>query len=468
MAYTVQDANTGVVSGILTEQIMSSYDILKPQQLPTLFARYGNQYLPSFMQIRAMGREAPIAGDTWGGWEENWYHGYVLTSGATNAGASAGATVDITLDPSLVDSNGNFYPRKGNILSLPGTYMQVRIESISTASGVVLTIKPLVSTDTIPAIASGTTLSITSIGFGAGTAQPKGTTVGSTYRSFTTQIFKETIGAQGSQLVNEKWYQILDDGRSLVGYYSPGTMRGDYLLGLEIDGAFMWGDEANNITETAADGSTVSVKTTKGLMRHAEEAGHNLTYTAGAFTPKDLDEVGLYYKSQGITAGFSFGWMGAQFMNEIENGMHDYLQYTGVDYTNVLNNVLGGGKNAEQLAAAFGFGVIKKGGITHILTPQSGWSNPRTFGATGYDMPSRGLFTPLSKIMEPGSNVVLDNIATRYRALGNYNRRFETWTVQGAGPGLKVTDVDSTNTYFRSHLGLQVFKANQFVYATTA
>jgi len=465
MAYVVEDVGTSAVSGILTEQVMSSYDVLKPQQLPTLFARYGSQYLPSFMMIRAMGREAPIAGDTWGGWEENWYHGYVKTSGATSAG-TAGGTVDITLDPSLVDANGNFYPRVGDILSLPGTYMQVRIKSISTTSGVVLTLEPEVKTDVIPAIPSGTIISITSRASGAGTGQPKGTTVGATYRSFTAQIIKETIGAQGSQLVNEKWYSILDDGRSLVGYYSPGTMRGDYLLGLEIDGAFMWGNETDNITETAADGSTVAVKTTKGLMRHAQDAGYHLVYTPGAFTPQDLDAVGLYFKSQGITAGFSFNWVGAEFMNDIENGMHTYLQNTGVDYTNVVNRVFGGGKNGAELAASFGIKVINKGGITHIFAPQAGWSNPRTFGAAGYDMPKRGLFTPLAQMVDPKTNVVLDNIATRYRALGNYNRRFETWTVQGAGPGLKVSDIDATYTYFRTHIGLQVFKANQFVYAT--
>ena len=465
MAYIVEQVDSGATSGILTEQVMSGYDVLKPQNLPTLFARYGNQYLPSFTQISSLGREAPISGDTWGGWEENWYHGYIKTSSATSAG-TAGATVDITLDPSLVDSNGNFYPRVGNILSLPGTYMQVRIKSIATTSGVVITIEPEVKTDIIPAIASGTIISITSMSFGAGTGQPKGTTVGSTYRSFTAQILKETIGAQGSQLVNEKWYKVMDDKRNLVGYYSPGTLRGDYLLGLEIDGAFMWGSETDNITETADDGSTVAVKTTKGLMRHAIEAGYNLKYAKGAFTPQDLNEVGLYYKSQGITAGFSYGWIGAVAMNDIEDGMKGYLEYSGVNYTSVLKSVLGGGKNADELAAAFGFAVIKKGGITHILTPQSGWSNPRTFGAAGYDMPERMLFTPLSKMVDPKSNVVLDNIATRYRALGNYSRKMETWTIQGAGPGLKVNDIDSTKTNFRTHMGLQVFKANQFVYGT--
>ena len=57
----------------------------------------------------------------------------------------------------------------------------------------------------------------------------------------------------------------------------------------------------------------------------------------------------------------------------------------------------------------------------------------------------------------------MDNISTRYRAMDGYSRRFETWTNAGAGNGLKVISIDQTNTFFRSHLGLQAFKANQFI-----
>jgi len=457
------DPNTAPVAGIYTEQIMSMHDVFKPQNIPTLFARYGAQYMPMFQIFRSLGREEPIARDEWHGWEENWMHQAITTSGTTVAGA-AGASVDITLATSMHDSKGNSYPRVGMIISFPGTYVQGHItakdESVSTAH--VLTVTPAKSTDVIPATTDGETLAITNNAFGAGTDQPKGTVLASTKRSFVAQIFKETIGAEGSQLVNEKWYKVLDDGRNLKGYYSPGYMRGEYLMSLAMDGAFTWGDETDNVTVPSGEpGAGNLVKTTKGIMRHATELGKTITYTEGSFSPTSLDQGGLYLKSQGITTGFVFGWVGANFSNDIENGMVSYLgNNSAPDYTTVVDRLFG--KN-KDLAVSIGFSVIKKGGITYILKPMDSWSNPKTFGATGYDLGKYGLFTPLGRLVDPVRNIPMDNIATRYRAYDGYSRRFETWSVSGAGNGRKVISIDKTNTFFRAHLGLQVFKANQFM-----
>lgn len=462
MAYVVTDPGTAAVSGNYTEQIASLHDFFKPQDIPTLYARYGAQYMPMLAQFEALNRALPIQGDEWFGWEENWYHQTIVTSGTTTAGA-AGAAVTITLAPSQVDADGNFYPQVGMIVSFPNsTYVQARIESIDTSAGVKMTIKPELSTDVIPATTDGETLVISSNAYGAGTDQPKGIVVGATKRSFTAQIFKTTHGLEGSQLTHAKWFNKIDDGRSVRNWYSDGYMLAEYQRDLFIDGAFTWGDEANNLTVPAGEnGAGNKVKTTKGIMRHAIEAGHDLPYTAGSWSPEDLDAVGLYFLSQGITSGYSLDWVGAQLNIDIENGMKGYLNYTGVDYTNTVNNVFGGNKD---LAASFGFKVIVKGGITHIIKPMPVWSHPKLFGASGYDMPKRGLFAPLAKVINPKNQEVMPNIAVRYEAMNGYNRKFEAWTVSGAGPGLKVIGTDKAETFLRSHMGLQVFKANQFVY----
>ncbi len=462
MAYTVTDPGTAAISGNYTEQIASLHDFFKPQNIPTLYARFGAQYMPMLSQFMALNRALPIQGDEWFGWEENWYHQTIVTSGITAVGV-AGATVDITLSPTQVDVDGNFYPQKGMIVSFPdSTYVQAQIVSINTAAGVVMTVKPELTTDIIPATVDGETLTISSNAYGAGTDQPKGVVVGATKRSFTAQIFKTTHGLEGSQLTHAKWFNKIDDGRSVRNWYSDGYMLAEYQRDLFIDGAFTWGNEADNLTVAAGEnGAGNKVKTTKGIMRHAIEAGHDLPYVAGAWTPQNLDEVGLYFLSQGITSGYSLDWVGAQLNIDIENGMKGFLDTTGVDYTNTVNNVFGGNK---ELAASFAFKVINKGGITHILKPMPVWSHPKLFGATGYDMPQRGLFAPLAKVINPKTQEVMPNIAVRYEAMDGYNRMFETWSVNGAGPGLKVIGTDKAETFLRSHMGLQVFKANQFIY----
>ncbi len=146
-------------------------------------------------------------------------------------------------------------------------------------------------------------------------------------------------------------------------------------------------------------------------------------------------------------------------MNDIENGMVDYLgAKSSPDYTHAVKQVFGGN---EDLAVSIGFNIIKKGGIKFLIKPMEAWSNPMTFGANGYDLAKYGLIFPLSKFTDPKTRKLTNNIETRYRAMDGYSRRFETWTIGGAGKGLKLSEIDETNTYFRAHLGLQAMKVNQ-------
>lgn len=454
----ITDANTYPVSGIYTEQIMSLHDVFMPQHIPELFSRFDAQYMPSFEFIRGLGREMPISADSWYAHEENWYHRTILTTG-TVSDPGAGNQAVVTLAASDHDSNGNSYPRVGDIISIPGTFVQARIMSKNTTTPTAhtITIKPVRAADNIGAIASGTTLAITNYAKAAGMGQPSGTVVGTTKRTFWTQIFAETIGAEGSQLVNERWYKVLNKEGGVVGWYSPGYMRGEYLMALKQDGAFWWGVESDNWTETTARGSVNNGRTTKGVFPWTSELGKTINYTAGAFALTDLRQIGLYLKSQGVTSGVVILFEGAKLNNEIEDATKTFTG-VGTDYTRVEQTLF---KGNRELSLSMNIKVITIGGITFILKPMDVWSNPMTFGASGYNLDQYGLWMPLSKYKDPETGKLTDNIATRYRALGSYSRRYETWRVAGAGGGLYVTDIDETNTYFRSHIGLQYVKVNQ-------
>lgn len=456
---SIVDTNTSAVSSIYTESIMSMHDVFKPQHIPELMSRYGEQYMPMFQFFRSMGREYPVAADTWYGHEENWYHRTITVKTLVAAGAK-GATVNVTLATADHDSAGNSYPRVNDIVTIPGTWVQAMItaKNVTTPSAHVITLKPLLTTQNIPELAANKVLAITNGAHGAGTGQPAGTVVGTTKRTFKAQIIKETIGAHGSQLVNEKWYTILDDNRSVKGYYSPGYARGDYLMALKMDGAFTWGVVADNVTETADDGSTVTVNTTRGIFPWVQALGKTFEYSAGNMSIDDLDAVGLYLKSQGVTSGIVLVLAGAKLLNDVDKATKDYIDGTGTDLTRV-ETVLW--KGNRQLSLSLNVKVITKGGITFVFKPMDVWSNPVTFGATGYNLDQYGLVIPLAKIKDPVDKVMLDNIATRYRAMDGYSRRFETWRVAGAGGGQYVSAIDAERTYFRAHIGLQLLKVNQ-------
>lgn len=462
------DANTYPASGITTDRLLTIYDALKPQHVAELQARYGDQYQPMFQWLRAMGREEAISGDTLYAHEENWVHRTITVLTATPVGGSAGGnptagvSTDIVLDPADHDSLGHTYPRVGDIVTIPGTNVQAHVISKTTTDPAAHSIRiaPARTTDNIGAITAGTVLAITSGAFGAGSGQPAGTTVGTTKRTFYAQIFKETVGAEGSALVKEHWYQVKENG-TLKGWYTPGLDRASYLLGLKVDGAFTIGQETNNtnvVVGAGLDGAGNSIKTTKGMFPWVSELGKTIPVTAGSFDITILDQIELYLLSQGITTGYAIAMVGAKLSQDLNASALAWVDGNGSDFTRVLNSQFGG---SAELAASVNFKAINKGNITMMIKPMPIWSHPQYLGATGYDWESRGLVLPLATYKDPKSGLNMKNLATRYLAMGDYSRRFEVWRVGAAGGGTYVNDIDSTNTYIRSHLMLQLLKANQ-------
>ena len=459
-------ANSYPVEGIMMDKMMSMFDFFKPQYIPTLMARHGMQFMPDFEMFRAMGRETPVTADEWHAHEENWYHRTILVKN-TVASPGAGANSVITLDATYHDSQGGSYGRVGEIVTIPVTNVQAQIvaKDISTPTAHVFTLKPLRAADNIGELVAGTQIAITNDAFGPGTGGTTPVHMGATKRSFQAQIFKEAAGTEGSQLVNEFWYSKMDNNKNLRYWYTEGIGAAEYRMALKMDGAFMWGVNADQLTVggTAGDpGYGNMIRTTKGIFPWATELGKGLSYTSGAWDPTDMDAVSLYLISQGLSSDVCMFMVGAILNQEIENGMVEYLSGVGagVDYTKVESQIF---KGNRELSMSVNFKAFTKGGVTFMLTPKPSWSNPQTFGAAGYDMPYYGLITPLSKVKDPKTNKMNNNIETRYRAKDGYSRRFELWNLNGAGGGTYVTDIDKTNTQLRAHLGLQVLGANQMI-----
>lgn len=464
------DANTYPTQGILNSQIMSTYDIAKPQYARELSARFGLQYMPFFQRIRAMGREKPVESNVWYGNEENRYHDDIKVLTATPEGGAAGGDPGagnisvLVLDSSKLDSNNNFYPRVGDAVSIPGTYVQAQITDIdvTTPTAPAITIKPFRSTDNIGEIEAGTLISITNGAFADGTGQPNGTRVGTTKRTFYTQIFKETVEATGGQLALEKWYKITDNGKNIDKWYTPGIGRAEYLMALKMDGAFTWGVNADQLASPADDPNMASetIYTTKGYIPWIKELGETIDISAG-FDTTDLDDAAEYFRGQAVTGGNILTLAGTKFHTSFSNEMKDFIDNNGTDYLTTVKTMF---KGDGDLAAAFDFHAVKKAGFTFVLADQPQWSDPKTFGNTGYNMNENAVMIPLSTFKDPKSGKMLQNIGTRYRAKGDYSRRFEMWTVAGAGGGTYVHDVDKRSMYIRAEVGLEMYKGNQCIF----
>jgi hypothetical protein len=459
-------ATTYPANGILTSALLSGFDILKPQHVPQLMARYGSQYLPMFQWLRGMGREEPVAGKTWFGHEENRYH-RTLKCKTNVANPGAGTDCYMTLHADWLDANNRFYGRVNDIVTLPNEVQAfVRAIDVTAPSAPIFRLSPVRAADNIGAIAANQEIAITSSAFADGTGQPDGTVIGMTKRNFYTQLFKETVNIQGGALTEEPWYQVTDDNKNVVGWYYPGTGRGEYYMGLKMDGAFFVGVDntagnTNMAPAAGAKGAGNPVYTTKGIVPWIREEGYVQSITTGAYDITDLDTVSLKLRKEGVTSGQALYMVGAVLSADIENAAKTYLAYTGVNFDRVVTETYGGNR---ELALSVNFGVITKNQMTFQLKVMDQWSNPTTFGAEGYDFEKMGIIIPLTSFKDPKSGMTQMNLATRYRAWRGYSRMFETWTVAGAGGKVTyVTDIDEENTYFRAHVGLQLFKANQMV-----
>ena len=455
------------VSGYRTEQWMALADWQMPSISNTLYRRYGAQGMPMLQMFRSLGREEAITNDSHSAYEENWVHGFVTSAGIV-ASTGAGNAINITLAATDLDASNNFYPRKDYIITFPNESQGI-IESINVTvpTAPVLKVVPLnASKDLLGAgaLAANQKLAITNGVWGAGEDQPSGAVTGRTKRTFYAQIFKETIGMEGTQLVNAEWFERFDEQSGKVtGVYTPESWEGEFRLSIIEDGAYLFGEENTNsvVVQSGVPGAGNSKKTTKGIVPWMRDLGYVYPYTPGTLTITDLDDIGLYLKTQGLSTDVVWLGVGARLMNEINNAAVTFLGDQH-DHAMILQNVF---KGNQELALSVNYKVITKGGITFMLNEIGNFSNPRTFGLanSGYEFDRYGLCIPLSNVKDAATGKMMTNISSFYRAKGSYNRRYEVFTLGGAGGGQYVTSVDSTNTYWRTHHGLKFMKVNQSV-----
>ena len=445
-------------SGILTEQLVSLYDIVEEKHMPQLISRYGKQHANFMMLFRSMGREEPITATEYTAHEENRIHASIKVKNDATQNTEK-ASVDVVNDADYM------YARVGDIITLPRytgatNWGKQAIVTAIDAANKKITIKPVTdyAFKTIPA---GTILAITNGAFGAGTGQPPGTIVGVTPRHFQAQIFKESVGLQGSEFVKEKWFKVIDDGRSLPKWYTTGLGRAEYLLSLKMDGAFTMGDHNHSgLTTIANDGSTVEVMTTKGMIPWIQELGTTADVDGG-FSKDVLNETALYMKRQGVESGLALCILGDRLMQSVEGEILDNLDNTGVDYTKVENTVFRGNR---ELSISWNFKVITTGGMTTIFHVHDNWSNPVGFDSADLELSECGIMLPLTNVKDPKTGIQMPNVGLKYLAKDGYSRRMETWSVKGAGGGLYVSDVDRADFYLRAHYMFTFVKANQAIF----
>jgi len=274
------------IAQIYASDVVSGFDIHKPEKLNVLFSRYGDQGASFFQLLRSMGFEQPVARDYYGHYEENHIHTviHVLDNVVQPA---VGADIVFTLDPVDLDANNNFYVRLWDVILFHNEVTgSVNDIDITVPAAPVITVSPSEITDQFPALTAGDELVIMSSAFSEGSGQPQGAVSGTWEYSNWAQIIKETIGYTGTEMVNQTWFDVTSKGQSIPAFYFKGQIDIDYRMALKIDGALLWGKESTNVITDPVTGRRI--RTTEGAIPYTRRIGNEQTYVVGAF---DVDEL---------------------------------------------------------------------------------------------------------------------------------------------------------------------------------
>lgn len=447
------------IAQIYASDIISNFDLHKPEILNTLFSRFGDQGASYFQLIRSMGFEQPVANDTYGHFEDNHVH-ETITVLANVVQPAVGANISFTVDPGDLDANNNFYARLYDQVLFPNEVTGIIItRNVAIPAAPVLTVRLNEITDQFPALTAGEELAIISGAFSEGSGQPAGAVSGTWEYDNDAQIIKESMGVTGSEMVNQSWVTVTSEGQALPAFYYKGQLDLDYRTALKIDGALLWGKRSTNVITDPVTGR--AIKTTEGLVPYIRRVGNEQTCVDGAFTVDEFDEMSNTLDRE-FAGNHILGMLGISLHQDIENALVSYFANTNINFAKQSTNDVLFNSN-EALSASVNFTYLTKSERTFMFKRMGAFNNKKLAGADGYSARKMGIFLPLNKKKDPKSGNMVDSIGTRYRALGKYSRRMEVWQVGGAGEGLKVTDIDDRNTYQRCHLGAHHRGGNQFV-----
>ena len=455
-------------AGILTSQVFALHDAMEPQHVRKLMKRFGDQGAGALELYRAMGRELPVAADTFYGHEDNKFHRTVEVK-TTVADQGVGNPTTFVIAAADVDSANRYYARVGEIFQIPGTdQVQARIQSIddtTTPSAPAITIAPVNDSQNIGALTAGDKLPIVNASYAAGTDQPDAVTTGTVERQFYTQLFKEEAGLDGDQFATDLWYKTYDAEGGIRGWFTLGTAPAELRLHIKFDGAFTFGQEPGTTVQTEPSTSTYGagnpIYTTKGAFTWARELGGSDAYTEGVFDIEDMRDWGLYLRTQYVMSSEVLTQVGVRLSNDINSAAKDYFVIGSADITQITSQHFGG---TAEMAGLLNFKVFNLGdGFNHMLKVNDNWSNPETHGATGQDVDKKGLILPVTSFKNPKTGKMTDNFGSRYRAKDGYSRRMEFWSTRGAGgsPNEYVTSVDRADYHFRAEIGFEGYKFNQ-------
>ena len=450
------NAFSGTGGNYTSQEVVSDFDIYKPNELIQVFERHS--YNPGFrMMLKGFGFRRGTSAPTTGHYEYPWRDNLVTVGAIDSASAGAGNTMDISLpagemfDPTITGGGGNkaSYARVGEMLWLPsGKKAMITVKDTS-ASPHVLTIKPIDATvDLDNEVTASESYFISDNAWGEATGLPEGRTPRVIKYTNDFQIVKEACGTTGSELTNETYFEPVA-GKS-GSFYLKTSLDTLYRFENACSGALLFGDTIDNITIATGTGTTdgttvlghdVALKGTEGLIAFAETNAYKDLYTAGSYALADFDNLGGYFEDERVGTRHMVMWQGRDIYIEIENVLVDF--YDGADSNFMTKDMLGfdGASpndnmqltTSHDFSTAIGFKAIKKGGYFFCFKQLHEFNNSQGAGSSDYNFKKWSVIMPLGYTADKNSGTMTPTVGYEYKELNGYSRENVVADISGIG-----------------------------------
>lgn len=415
---------------------------------------YADEGATFFQELLQLGFVRPVAGESYFVTETARFHDRFAVAAVAAAGAGNDLDVDVT---AAYTDNAKVYARVGDLVFKPGaTPVYAKIVDKSESGGTVtLTLRPLSSSVNLGAQLDDDVWVIYSSSFPEGTGQPEAATPKTVKYEMFTQIVKETVAATGTVLTDQVWFEVTEDGKPTPSYFSLAQLAGEFRQYLKIDGALMIGQENDNLEEN----------TTKGMINVALDSDGNLGSDV-------LDIDGFYaidaYLRKVHAPDMICGYLAAGKYNEFQSQMQTLLSNTNINNAiRKINHDMYGLGADEKFEVLHDYQALSLSGRTFKISNLRSLDQPNIYntGVSGEAFQDYAIFIPGNKTTD-GENKLASYFGMRHKQLGAYNRMLEVWPDGAGHPGMKIGDLDQSLLYYRSHVGFEYRKTQQWAMVT--
>ncbi|MHA1169433.1 MAG: SU10 major capsid protein [Candidatus Hodarchaeales archaeon] len=453
MAQPTVFSGTDAVQAIYNNNIVSGFDVHKPENHNKLFERYGGQGMSFFMLLKSLGMMRSVAQEDYTKFIKGWIHeSFKVNADLPSPGAGASGIYD--LHPDSVDAANRIYERLyDTVYFQDGTTATITaVIGLGTATPQI-ELTPNEVTQALPDVFANDEFGIVTNGHSEGSGQPRGRLTKIDTYTNNLQIIKESIEVTGSEMTNMSWLKFGNTDNAPL--YTDALTDLEYRMALHMSGALLYQQKTTNVINDPTTGNPI--RTTEGLLPFMRRESPSLSVAPGTFTVNDFDTIDRFM-DRAFSGNNVLALIGIERHQEIENVLKDYFQDTNINYTNkVINDVLF--KGDESLAAYVNFKTFTKSERHYLLKRFNQLSHPKQGGVDGgapvNTTVNLGFFIPMNKQRDAKTGEIMDNIGCTYKAFGGYNRKSKMWSTGAAGPDnmIKTSDEDVRRFHLLSHIG---------------